>query len=123
MYHILICDDSSFMRNMLQVAIDKTNQFSVVGEAENGLRAVQKYKELKPDVVTLDITMPEMQGLEALEKILEYDKSANVIMVSAMGQQSFVVDALKAGAKDFIVKPFDSQRVQDALFRAMSERQ
>lgn len=123
MYHILVCDDSSFMRNMLQVAIDKTNQFSVVGEAENGLRAVQKYKELKPDVVTLDITMPEMQGLEALEKILEYDKSANVIMVSAMGQQSFVVDALKAGAKDFIVKPFDSQRVQDALFRAMSERQ
>ena len=102
------------MKNILEKA-----GYEVVGEAENGSEAVQKYKDLDPDLVTMDITMPEMDGIEAVKKIREIDSDANIIMCSAMGQQSMVVEAIEAGAKDFIVKPFDDDRVIEAVEKAM----
>lgn len=114
MKRVLIVDDANFMRMMLK-GILKDTDYDVCGEAENGLEAVARYKELKPDVVTLDITMPEMSGLDALKKIKEIDPNAKCIMCSAMGQQAMVLDAIKSGAKDFIVKPFDKDRVIQAL--------
>lgn len=114
MKRVLIVDDANFMRMMLKDILKDTD-YDVCGEAENGLEAVTRYKELKPDVVTLDITMPEMSGLDALKKIKEIDPNAKCIMCSAMGQQAIVLDAIKSGAKDFIVKPFDKDRVIQAL--------
>lgn len=107
---ILICDDSAFMRNMLAATL-RNASYNVVGEAGNGVEAVAKYKELHPDIVTMDITMPEMDGIEALKNIKAYDANANVIMCSAMGQQAMVIEAIQAGAKDFIVKPFQNEKV------------
>ncbi|MER2237444.1 MAG: response regulator, partial [Psychrobacillus sp.] len=95
------------------------NGFEVVGEAADGVQAVEKYAELKPDLVTMDITMPEMDGIEALKKIKEKDPSATIIMCSAMGQQAMVIDAIQAGAKDFIVKPFQADRVIEAISKAI----
>ena len=103
--NILISDDAAFMRMMIKDILTK-NGYNVVGEAENGARAVEKYNELKPDLVLMDITMPEMDGIQALKKIKENDPSALVIMCSAMGQQAMVIESIQAGAKDFIVKPF-----------------
>ncbi|ELM0816072.1 response regulator [Listeria monocytogenes] len=117
MLKLLIVDDAMFMRTMIKNIV-KDSDFEVVAEAENGLEAVKKYDEVKPDIVTLDITMPEMDGLEALAQIMAKDPSANVIMCSAMGQQGMVVDAIKKGAKDFIVKPFQADRVLEALEKA-----
>ena len=114
MKRVLIVDDAAFMRMMLKDILVK-NGYDVVGEAENGKIAIDKYKELKPDIVTLDITMPEMDGLEAIKKIKEINNQVNVIMCSAMGQQAMVIDAIQSGAKDFIVKPFQADRVLDAL--------
>ena len=114
MKRVLIVDDANFMRMLLKDILKDTD-YDVCGEAENGLEAVTRYKELKPDVVTLDITMPEMSGLDALKKIKEIDPNAKCIMCSAMGQQAMVLDAIKSGAKDFIVKPFDKDRVIQAL--------
>lgn len=112
--NVLICDDAAFMRMMIKDILTK-NGYDVVGEAENGLRAVEKYTELKPDLVLMDITMPEMDGIQALKKIREMDAGACVIMCSAMGQQAMVVEAIKSGAKDFIVKPFQADRVIEAV--------
>ena len=112
--NILICDDAAFMRMMIKDILTK-NGYNVAGEAENGLKAVEKFKELKPDLVTLDITMPEMDGIQALKKIKEVDAGANVIMCSAMGQQAMVIEAIQNGAKDFIVKPFQADRVLEAV--------
>ncbi|EAE5412151.1 response regulator [Listeria monocytogenes] len=117
MLKLLIVDDAMFMRTMIKNIV-KDSDFEVVAEAENGLEAVKKYDEVKPDIVTLDITMPEMDGLEALTQIMAKDPSAKVIMCSAMGQQGMVVDAIKKGAKDFIVKPFQADRVLEALEKA-----
>lgn len=117
MLKLLIVDDAMFMRTMIKNIV-KDSDFEVVAEAENGLEAVKKYDEVKPDIVTLDITMPEMDGLEALAQIMAKDPSAKVIMCSAMGQQGMVVDAIKKGAKDFIVKPFQADRVLEALEKA-----
>ncbi|MBC1494532.1 response regulator [Listeria welshimeri] len=117
MLKLLIVDDAMFMRTMIKNIV-KDSDFEVVAEAENGLEAVKKYDEVKPDIVTLDITMPEMDGLEALAQIMAKDPSAKVIMCSAMGQQGMVVDAIKKGAKDFIVKPFQAGRVLEALEKA-----
>lgn len=114
MTKVLIVDDASFMRAMLKNILIK-NGYEVVGEACNGQDAFEKYKELKPDVVTMDITMPEVDGITAVRMIREYDKTANVIMCSAMGQQSMVIESLKAGAKDFVVKPFVEEKVIDAI--------
>lgn len=115
---ILIVDDAAFMRMMLKDILNKNN-FEVVGEAADGVQAVEKYKELSPDLVTMDITMPEMDGISALKKIKEMNPDAKVIMCSAMGQQAMVIDAIQAGAKDFIVKPFQPDRVIEAIQKAM----
>ena len=112
--NILICDDAAFMRMMIKDILSK-NGYNVAGEAENGARAVEKYAELKPDLVLMDITMPEMDGIQALKKIKETDPSALVIMCSAMGQQAMVIESIQAGAKDFIVKPFQADRVLEAV--------
>ncbi|WP_339249712.1 response regulator [Sporosarcina sp. FSL W8-0480] len=115
---ILIVDDAAFMRMMIKDILIKNN-FEVVGEASDGVQAVEKYMELLPDLVTMDITMPEMDGITALKKIKENDPSAIVIMCSAMGQQAMVIDAIQAGAKDFIVKPFQADRVVEAIQKAL----
>lgn len=112
--NILICDDAAFMRMMIKDILTK-NGYNVAGEAENGVKAVEKYNELKPDLVLMDITMPEMDGIQALKKIKETDSSALVIMCSAMGQQAMVIESIQAGAKDFIVKPFQADRVIEAV--------
>lgn len=111
---VLIVDDAAFMRIKLKDILEK-NGYEVAGEAQNGIEAINKYKETNPDIVTLDITMPEMDGVEALKGIKAYDADAKVLMCSAMGQQSMVMDAIRAGAIDFIVKPFDTERVIKAL--------
>ena len=112
--NILICDDAAFMRMMIKDILSK-NGYNVAGEAENGAKAVEKYAELKPDLVLMDITMPEMDGIQALKKIKETDPSALVIMCSAMGQQAMVIESIQSGAKDFIVKPFQADRVIEAV--------
>ena len=112
--NILICDDAAFMRMMIKDILSK-NGYNVAGEAENGAKAVEKYNELKPDLVLMDITMPEMDGIEALKAIKGADPAARVIMCSAMGQQAMVIEAIQAGAKDFIVKPFQAERVLEAV--------
>ena len=90
-----------------------------MGEAENGAQAVEKYKELNPDLVTMDITMPEMDGISAVKEIMKINKGAKVVMCSAMGQQAMVIDAIQAGAKDFIVKPFQPDRVIEAISKVL----
>jgi two-component system chemotaxis response regulator CheY len=115
---VLIVDDTAFMRMMLRDIFGK-NGFEVVGEAENGKVGFEKYKELSPDVVTMDITMPEMNGIEALQAIKGHDPKATVVMCSAMGQQAMVIEAIQKGAKDFIVKPFQPERVIQAVTKAM----
>lgn len=112
--NILVVDDAAFMRMMVKDILTK-NGYNVIGEAENGKKAVEKYQELKPDLVTLDITMPEMDGLQAIKEIKKIDSNAVVIMCSAMGQQAMVIDAIQSGAKDFIVKPFQADRVLEAV--------
>ena len=112
--NILICDDAAFMRMMIKDILTK-NVYNVVGEAENGAKAVEKYQELKPDLVLMDITMPEMDGIQALKAIKAADPSATVIMCSAMGQQAMVIESIQSGAKDFIVKPFQQDRVLEAV--------
>ena len=116
---VLIVDDAAFMRMMLKDILSK-NGYEVVGEAENGKVAVSMYEELKPDVVTMDITMPEMDGITAVKEIKKASPDAKVVMVSAMGQQAMVIEAIQAGAADFIVKPFQPDRVLEALGKAIS---
>lgn len=118
MTKVLIVDDAAFMRMMIKNILIK-NGFEVIGEASNGIKAIELYKEQKPDVVTMDITMPEMDGIEAVKGIKSYDPAAKIIMCSAMGQQSMVMDAIKAGAKDFIVKPFQADKVLEAINKAI----
>ena len=118
MAKVLIVDDAAFMRMMIKDILEKNN-FEVVGEASNGLIAVDLYKKEKPDVVTMDITMPDMDGIEAVKAIKAFDPNAKVIMCSAMGQLSMVMDAIKAGAKDFIVKPFQADRVLEAINKVL----
>ncbi|ARK31537.1 response regulator [Halalkalibacter krulwichiae] len=119
MASVLIVDDAAFMRMMIKDILMK-NGFDIAGEAANGAEAVERYKELKPDLVTMDITMPEMDGIQALKEIKQVDASAKVIMCSAMGQQSMVIDAIQSGAKDFIVKPFQADRVIEAIKKVLS---
>lgn len=110
MKKVLIIDDAAFMRLAIKTMLEK-NGFSVVGEAENGITGVKKYQELKPDLVTMDITMPDMTGLEALTEILKYDPNAKVVMLSAMGQEGMVKEAVLNGALSFIVKPFKEEHL------------
>ncbi|WP_186578195.1 response regulator [Aquibacillus kalidii] len=118
MARILVTDDAAFMRMQLK-NIFTTLGHEVVGEAENGQVSAQLYKELKPDLVSMDITMPEMNGVEAVKEIKSFDPNATIVMCSAMGQQQMVVEAIKAGAKDFIVKPFTEERVKEALAKVL----
>lgn len=115
---VLIVDDAAFMRMMIKDILEK-NGYEVVGEANNGIKAVEMYKAEKPDVVTMDITMPDMDGIEAVKAIKNINPAAKIIMCSAMGQQTMVMDAIKAGAKDFIVKPFQADRVLEAIKKVL----
>ncbi|AZV42506.1 response regulator [Peribacillus asahii] len=119
MAKILVVDDAKFMRMTLSNILKKANH-QVVGEAENGQEAIELYRDLNPDLVTMDITMPVMSGLDAVKGIKQEFPTAKVIMCSAMGQQKMVVEAIEAGAKDFIVKPFDEGRVIEAINRTLS---
>ena len=115
---VLIADDALFMRFKLKEMLTK-HGYEVVGEAENGAVAVSKYRELSPDVTTMDITMPEMDGISAVKEIKKVDANAKVIMCSAMGQQAMVIEAIQSGARDFIVKPFQPDRVIEAVRKAL----
>ena len=111
---ILLVDDAAFMRMMLKDILTK-NGYTIAGEAENGAKALEKYKETMPDLVIMDITMPEVDGIQAVKDIMAFNKDAKIIMCSAMGQQAMVIEAIQAGAKDFIVKPFQAERVIEAI--------
>lgn len=116
--NIMIVDDAAFMRMMLKDILTK-NGFTVIGEAENGAVALKKYMELQPDLTIMDITMPEMDGLQAVKEIRKRNPQARIIMCSAMGQQSMVIEAIQSGAKDFVVKPFQAERVIEAVAKAL----
>jgi two-component system chemotaxis response regulator CheY len=118
-HKILIVDDAAFMRMMIKDILSK-NGYEIVGEAADGVQAVEQYKEYQPDLVTMDITMPEMDGITALKEIKKMNPNAKVIMCSAMGQQAMVIDAIQAGAKDFIVKPFQADRVLEAIGKTLA---
>ena len=115
---VLICDDAVFMRTMLSDILSNAG-FSVVGQAQTGSEAVAKFKELQPDLVTMDIVMPDMGGIEAVRAIIAEFPEAKILMCSAMGQQSLVVEAIQAGARDFVVKPFQPSRVLEAVQRVL----
>jgi two-component system chemotaxis response regulator CheY len=115
---VLVCDDAIFMRTMISDILQQSG-FEVVGEAETGVEAVAQYRKLKPDLVTMDIVMPDMGGIDAVREITKFDPNARILMCSAMGQQSLVVEAIQAGAKDFVVKPFQPSRVLEAVQRVL----
>lgn len=117
---LLITDDAAFMRMTLKNIVTAAG-YEVVAEAANGYEAIEQYKETKPDLVTLDITMPELDGLEALKQIKQHDPDAKIIMCSAMGQQDMVLNAIQNGASDFIVKPFDENRITETIERTLSK--
>lgn len=111
---VMIVDDAAFMRMMISDILTKGG-YTIAGEAENGKKAIEKYKELNPDVVMMDITMPDIDGITAVKEIKKIDANAKIIMCSAMGQQAMVVEAIQAGAKDFIVKPFKADKILSAV--------
>lgn len=117
MARLLIVDDAAFMRRMLADMV--AGEHEVCGEAANGMEAIAKYKELKPDIVTMDISMPEMQGIESMREILAYDREARVLICSAIGHRQKVLEAMKSGARDFLVKPFQKEQVLDAISRLL----
>jgi two-component system, chemotaxis family, chemotaxis protein CheY len=115
---ILIVDDAAFMRMMIRDILGK-NGYEVVGEAENGARAIERYKDLIPDLVIMDITMPEVDGIQAVKEIKKVNAEAKIIMCSAMGQQAMAIESIQAGARDFIVKPFQAERVVEAVKKVL----
>jgi len=117
-HRVLVCDDAIFMRTMISDILSGAG-YEVVGEAESGVQAIERYKELRPDLVTMDIVMPDMGGIEAVREIIKADPDAKILMCSAMGQQALVVEAIQAGAKDFVVKPFQPSRVLEAVQRVL----
>jgi two-component system chemotaxis response regulator CheY len=118
-HRVLVCDDAIFMRTMISDILSGAG-YEVVGEAETGVQAIERYRELKPDLVTMDIVMPDMGGIDAVREIVKGDANAKILMCSAMGQQALVVEAIQAGAKDFVVKPFQPSRVLEAVQRVLS---
>jgi two-component system chemotaxis response regulator CheY len=119
MARVLVVDDAAFMRRVVSDALNGGGH-EVIGEASSGAEAVARYMELRPELTTLDITMPDMDGLTALRQIISIDPSARIIMCSALGQENKVLEAIKAGAKDFVVKPFKADRVLDAVGKALA---
>ncbi len=119
MASVLIVDDAKFMRTLVRDALIPQGH-TIAGEAENGIQAIDLYKKLKPDLVTMDITMREKDGIEAAEEILHFDKTARIIMVTALGQENLLTRAIKIGVRDFVVKPFPPERLQKAAEKALS---
>jgi len=119
---VLVVDDAIFMRKMISDILEG-NGMEIVGEADTGALAVEKYKELKPDLVTMDIIMPEMNGIDAVRTIMSNDSQAKIVMCSALGQQALVQDALAAGAKDFLIKPFNPSRVIEVVSKILNQVQ
>ena len=119
MARVLVVDDAAFMRKMVGDALSNGGH-EVVGEASNGVEALEQFQALRPDLTTLDITMPEKDGLSALKDILASDPAARVVMCSALGQEAKVLEAIKGGAKDFVVKPFNAERVLEAVAKALA---
>jgi two-component system chemotaxis response regulator CheY len=115
---VLICDDAVFMRTMISDILEESG-YEIVGQAESGVQAIECYKTLRPDLVTMDIVMPDMGGIDAVREITSFDANAKILMCSAMGQQALVVEAIQAGAKDFVVKPFQPSRVLEAVQRVL----
>jgi len=116
---VLIVDDLAFIKLIIRDTLEKTG-FEVAGEASNGIEAVEMYKRLKPDIVLMDITMPRMDGIQALQEIMKFDPNAKVIMCSALGQQKLIIQSIQLGAKDFIVKPFKPERIIGAIKKALN---
>ena len=116
---VLIVDDARFIRTMLRDLLQEAGTYRIAGEAENGKDAVKEYKSLRPDLVLMDIAMPEMDGIEATREIIKVDPAATVVMCSAMGQEALIVEAIHAGAKDFIVKPFSTNRILTVLAKVL----
>jgi two-component system, chemotaxis family, chemotaxis protein CheY len=116
---VLICDDAIFMRTMIGDILSQAG-FEIVGEAETGIQAIDRYRELRPDLVTMDIVMPDMGGIDAVREIMKEAPEARILMCSAMGQQALVIEAIQAGARDFVVKPFQPSRVLEAVQRVLS---
>jgi two-component system chemotaxis response regulator CheY len=110
-YKVLIVDDAAFMRSMIAQILQKSGDFEVVGYATTGAEALERYRELEPHLVTMDIIMPEMDGIDATRAIIEHDPDAVIVMCSALGQEALVIESLAAGARDFIVKPFTAEKV------------
>ncbi len=117
-HRVLVCDDAIFMRTMISDILGSAG-YEVVGEAETGVQAIERYRDLRPDLVTMDIVMPDMGGIDAVREIVKDDPNAKILMCSAMGQQALVVEAIQAGAKDFVVKPFQPSRVLEAVQRVI----
>jgi len=117
---VLIVDDAIFMRKMISDILVE-NDMEIAGEADTGAKAIERYKELRPDLVTMDIIMPEMNGIDAVRKILEHDAQARIVMCSALGQQALVQEAITAGAKDFLIKPFNAARVVEVIAKVTSQ--
>ncbi|MBA2564229.1 MAG: response regulator [Gemmatimonadetes bacterium] len=115
----LVCDDAMFMRTMIGDIL-QDGGMTVVGQATTGSEAVSRYRELRPDLVTMDIIMPDMNGIDAVREILDHDPGARILMCSAMGQRALVLEAIQAGARDFVVKPFQPQRVLEAVERVLA---
>ena len=116
---VLIVDDAQFTRNMLKNIINKIEQIEVIGEASNGVEAISLYKKLNPDLVTMDLVMPEKGGIEATEEILKINSKALIVVVSALGQEALVLEAAKKGAKDFIQKPFKTEQILEVMDRIL----
>ena len=119
---ILIVDDAQFTRNMLKNIVNKTDYSEVVGEASNGNEAIAAYKKLKPDLVTMDLVMPEKGGIETIVDLLKIDKTATIVVVSALGQEALVLEAAKKGAKDFIQKPYKSEQILEVMERVLLKK-
>lgn len=119
-YKVLIVDDAMFMRAMIRDILINSGRYEVIGEAANGEEALIKYQELKPDLVTMDIVMPQMDGIEATKEIIKLDPNAKIVMCSALGQEALVIESIAAGAKDFIVKPFSAEKVLKVIDAVVS---
>jgi two-component system chemotaxis response regulator CheY len=122
-YKVLIVDDAMFMRAMIRDILVNSGRYDVVGEAANGEEAIEKYHLVSPDLVTMDIVMPQMDGIEATKEIIKLDPKAKIVMCSALGQEALVIESIAAGAKDFIVKPFSAEKVLKVIDAVINSHQ